>query len=202
MCEVAGTLARAHVYGEGVTPAQKDPVKGLAIARAGCAASCGGTCLELGRIFVAGDSAAPGVDKILGKTPHDQTVVALETAIRNGITAAYEPLADLNSGTPARYKGKTYFKLVEMERYSDWNNSCTDRRLVCRQYQKCLKADPSNLNCARGIKLLLKDVTANRGDVFKLANDVTVEDIAFCKDYLQKLEARPAAAQSTAVPPP
>ncbi|WP_295684336.1 hypothetical protein [uncultured Nevskia sp.] len=202
MCEVATTLTKAYVYGNGVTAAQKNPAKGLAIARAGCTANCGGTCLELGRIFAAGDAVAPGVDKILGKTPHEQTVFAFETAIRNGITAAYEPLADLNSGTPARYKGKTYFNLVEMDSYNYWNNSYTDRRLAYRQYQKCLKADPSNLNCARGINLLLKDVTPNRGDVFKLASDVTNEDISFYKDYQQKLEALLATAQSTPTPAP
>ncbi len=36
MCEVATALTQAYVYGNGVTPAQKDPAKGLAIARAGC----------------------------------------------------------------------------------------------------------------------------------------------------------------------
>jgi len=201
MCEVATTLTQAYVYGNGVAAAQKDPAKGLAIARAGCTANCGGTCLELGRIFAAGDSAAPGVDKILGKTPHDQTVFAFETAIRNGITAAYEPLADLNSGTPARYKGKTYFNLVELDTYSYWINSDTDRRLAYRQYQKCLKAEPANLNCARGINQLLKNVTPDRGDIFKLGNDVTVEDVAFYKDYQQKLEALLAAQNGTTPAP-
>lgn len=202
MCEVATTLTQAYVHGTSVTPAQKDPAKGLAIARAGCAASCGGTCLELGRIFAAGDSAAPGVDKILGKTPHEQTVFAFETAIRNGITAAYEPLADLNREMPARYKDKTYFNLVELDTDNYWINSYTDRRLAYRQYQKCLKADPANLNCARGINLLLKDETPNRGDAYKLASDITAEDIAFYKDYQQKLEALLSAAQSPAAPTP
>lgn len=201
MCEVATTLTQAYVYGKGVTPAQKDPAKGLAIARAGCTASCGGTCLELGRIYAAGDAVAPGVDKILGKNPHDLTVFAFETAIRNGITAAYEPLADLNREMPARYKDKTYFNLVELDTYSYWINSYTDRRLAYRQYQKCLKADPSNLNCARGINLLLKNVTPNRGDAFKLASDVTAEDIAFYAEYQQKLEAL-LAAQNTTTPAP
>lgn len=201
-CEVATALTRAYVYGNAAGDAGKDPAKGFAIARAGCAASCGGTCYELGRIYAAGDAVAPGVDKVLGKTPHDQTVFAFETAIRNGVTAAYEPLADLNRQMPARYVGKTYFKLAELDSYSYWINSYTDRRLAYRQYQKCLKAEPTNLNCARGINLLLQDVTPNQGYNFELKGDVSLEDIAFYKDYQQKLEALLSAAQSPATPAP
>ena len=199
-CEVAATLVRAYVNGDGVTPAQKDPAKGFAIARAGCDASCGGTCLELGRIFVAGNDAAPGVDKVLGRKPQEQTVYAYEVAIRNGITAAYRELADINRTKPPRYEGKTYFDLIELDTYSYWINSDTDRRIAYRQYQKCLKADPANLACASGINALLKNVTPNSGYNFTLAGDVTEKDIAFYREYQQKLEALIAAAGNGQAP--
>ncbi|RYZ99530.1 MAG: hypothetical protein EOO68_12350, partial [Moraxellaceae bacterium] len=56
VCEVATVLTRAYTFGDFVTPEQKNPAKGFAIAQKGKELNCGGTAYWLGRIFELGDT--------------------------------------------------------------------------------------------------------------------------------------------------
>ena len=152
-CAVATVLTGAYTFGTLIKPEQKDPAKGLAIAQTGTEQKCGGTAFWLGRIYEIGDTAAPGVDKILGKNPRDMIRNAYAIALINGVVAAHERAGETYLRVPPRYKGKTYFDFEDMESTDYWYGPFEeDYRFARFHYQKCLDATPKNLVCARGLR--------------------------------------------------
>ena len=200
-CEVATQLVRAYVYGNFVRADQKNPAKGFAIARAGSEAQCGGTSYWLGRIYEDGDAVAPGVDKVLDKSPQKPMLVAYDRAIVNGITAAYERSAHINWVPPERYKTKTYFDFAEFEKRSYWYDNGNYRRLAYAQFKRCLELEPDNLQCARGINALIKDLQEEkyvwRDELKEINADGKID---YFKAELAKLESALNAQKAAAKP--
>lgn len=197
-CEAATQLVRAYVYGDFVEPAQKNPAKGLAIAQTGQRARCGGTAYWLGRIYEDGDKAVKGVDNSEaledGKQIKSAIEYAYDTAILNGYTPAYERMAEMyRLGGPARFRGKTYFVLADMDSYAYWlkSNKSDERFLTLMQFSKCMEADKTSLVCARGLKTMYADERRNVLDGYTTYNK---ELAAYYADYVSNLEALLAKA--------
>lgn len=185
-CEVATVLTRAYTFGDFVTPEQKNPVKGFAIAQRGKENYCGGTAYWLGRIFELGDTVTPGVDKVLDKHPRTRIRDAYEIAIINGVLPAYERAAEMNFHPLPRYKGKKYFDVSDFSRTQYWYDMQGEEyQLAKRQYRKCLDFEPGNLVCARG----LLDLYSLNEYPFSPVPDM----VAYYKDYVSKLEQLVAA---------
>jgi hypothetical protein len=192
-CEVATQLVRAYVYGDFIEPAQKNPAKGLAIAQTGLSQRCGGTAYWLGRIYEDGDKAVKGVDNSAalddGKDIKSAVEHAYDTAIMNGYTPAYERMAEMyRLGGPARFRGKTYFVLADMESYPYWSKigKSDERFLTLMQFSKCVEADKASLVCARGLKAMYADEQRNVLDGYSTYNK---ELAAYYADYVSNLEA-------------
>jgi hypothetical protein len=167
-CEVGGLLARAYLTGDFAHPGQKDPQRGLAIATAGASVFCGATAYWLARGYEEGDALVPGFDakvlepQIAGKDegflPQILVEDTYDIAIVNGYTPAYERIAELyRKGGPARFVDKEYtYKINWLERrsYPYWREGLDHTRLYLMryQYQQCIKFDPTNLTCARGLR--------------------------------------------------
>ena len=162
-CEVATRLVQAYVLGEFGAAEQKNPAKGLAIARAGLMEKCGGTAYWLGRIYEAGDELVPGVDASDlrgGKDVKPKIVAAYDTAILNGYAAAYERMASLyDKEGPSRFFAETYFSFSEMGQVDYWPKSrkSHERFLMRVGYTRCLEADPTRAPCAEGLARLHAD---------------------------------------------
>ncbi len=188
-CEVATVLTRAYTFGDFVTPEQKNPAKGFAIAQKGKKNNCGGTAYWLGRIFELGDTVTPGVDKVLDTHPRTRIRDAYEVAIINGVLPAYERAAEMNMHPLARYKGKKYFEPTEFTRYQYWYEPQGEEyQLATIQYRKCLDFEPGNLVCARGLRDLYSL------DVAPFKPNVALS--AYYKDYVSKLESLVAAGNT------
>lgn len=206
-CEVASQLVRAYVFGDFIKAEQKNPTKGLAIAQTGYQEHCGGTSYWLGRIYEEGDTLISGFDKntiapqvILnnGDGLAFQLEKSLEkiydVAILNGYTPAYERMAELyRLGGPARFLGKKYTVFVGWMqggwmKYLYWNDDPDHTRmyLMKTQYMKCLQADPTNLVCARGMRSISADATA---DTTYHYTNADAELAAFYDSYVKKLES-------------
>lgn len=187
VCEVATVLTRAYTFGDFVTPEQKNPAKGFAIAQRGTKNYCGGTAYWLGRIFELGDTVTPGVDKVLDKHPRTRIRDAYEIAIINGVLPAYERAAEMNVHPLPRYKGKKYFDVADFTRYQYWYDMQGEEyQLAKRQYRKCLDFEPGNLVCARGLR-----------DLYGLNEypfTPNPEMVAYYTDYVSKLEQLVAAS--------
>ncbi|WP_428311477.1 hypothetical protein [Hydrocarboniphaga sp.] len=187
-CEVATVLTRAYTFGDFVTPEQKNPAKGFAIAQRGAKNYCGGTAYWLGRIFELGDTVTPGVDKVLDKHPRTRIRDAYEIAIINGVLPAYERAAEMNFHPLPRYKGKKYFDVTDFTRYQYWYEMQGEEyQLARRQYRKCLDFEPGNLVCARGLRDLYSF------NEYPFTPDVELS--AYYKDYVSKLEQLVAASE-------
>lgn len=197
MCMVGNQIARSYVYGEFIPASQKNPAKGFAIAQAGCAALCGGTCYTLGRILEDGDSAAPGTDKFLGKEPLLVLRRVYDIAIVNGEPGALERQANINWHELPRYVGKTYYDFSSFSSSSYWINSDDDYRLAYQQFRQCLRLEPTNINCARSINSMSKEFVPKKSfDLEGISKEITPREIVYYRDYLAKLEA--VLAQRTA----
>jgi hypothetical protein len=191
-CEVATQLVRAYAFGEFIKPEQKNPARGLAIAKAGYSSNCGGTAYWLGRIYEAGDALVPGIDKNeLGHDPKRRLIEAYDIAILNGYGQAYERMAELyRLNGPARYQGKTYYSFpIDFDPY--WPEYPRDDAMYMQkvQYSKCLQAEPANLVCARG----LRSVYSNTRSSFDYST-YNQKLAAFYDDYVKKLEGLLAQA--------
>lgn len=199
-CEVATQLSRAYAFGDFIQPAQKDPARGLAIARAGTEAHCGGTAYWLGRLYEEGDALAPGVDKLLGKSPKSTISWTYDIAILNGFTPAFERMAELyRLGGPARYRGKTYY-VFPADFYSYWllrPNDNDDLFMMRTQYGRCLSAEPANLVCARGLRWLFHNPARDSSDGYTNFDEAQA---AYYDSYVKNLESLLAKAGQP-VPP-
>ncbi|PWF49081.1 hypothetical protein [Massilia glaciei] len=167
-CEVAGALARAHVFGDFAGRGRRNPMHGAAIAQAGYAEQCGAAAYWYGRMIEAGDSAVPGFDKavLFPLVTASPTPFALEqlmeriygVAIINGVSAAYERMAELyRTRGPARFAGKKFtyrMSWLVSGKFHYWNDAPDHTRMYLMkvQYTKCLVADPANLTRARGLR--------------------------------------------------
>jgi hypothetical protein len=193
-CEVATQLVRAYVYGDFIEPAQKNPQKGLDIAKAGRARYCGGASYWLGRIYEDGEKAVKGVDKNEedgndGKHVKSNITYAYGIAMINGYAPAYERMAELfRVGGPERYRGKKYFVLADFESYPYWRkrNDSDERHLMLVEYTRCLEADAANLVCARGLATLYAD---EKKDFMDGYTTYDAKLAAHYADYAKKLEA-------------
>ena len=191
-CEVATRLARAYVLGESIPPEQKNPDKGLRIARTGMAQRCGGTAYWLGRIYESGDALVPGVDKsdlANGKEVKARTIAAYDVAIVNGFAAAHERMAELYfQDGPERYRNETFFSISEFGQVPYWEKSpkSHERFLMRVNYVKCLEFEPGNLPCARG----LAAVYGNNFEGYDGYTDFNRQKATYFTEYAKKLETK------------
>ena len=125
-------------------------------------------------MYEDGDALVPGISKQeLPEYPYVKIIETYDVSILNGYLPAFERMAELyRLGGPPRYRGK------------NWNPLREDAMFMSKfQYGECLKADPANLVCARG----LRETYASTAKTLDYTNHDPAM-AAYYDDYVRKLE--------------